>query len=157
MEINLLLKKFKEMLPEQVDYAEMVGAPSFAYGEKYCYEDEWGYICEDAIEKLEKLAQYEYLEEQGKLIKLPCSERLEFDKMQEAILKISLEKGFEWIAKDGNEDEDICFFRQKPSLHETKVFQSSDEYVNVKYLFEDSSLTHENSPYSLVKHFESEV
>ena len=59
METSLLLKKTKEMLPEQVDYAEMVGAPSFAYGKKYCYEDEWGYICEDVIEKLEKLERYE--------------------------------------------------------------------------------------------------
>ena len=55
--IDTLLLYWKEQLPSLVDYAELVGAPAWAYGCKMVYEDEEGYIIEATIEALKKLKE----------------------------------------------------------------------------------------------------
>ena len=55
IEIDELIKYWKDALPDIVDYAEMVGAPAGHYGIKYVYEDPFGYFVENTIEALEEL------------------------------------------------------------------------------------------------------
>ena len=52
-----LIKALREALPEPVDYAELVGAPEWAYGCEYVYEDPECYLIEEAADKLEQLQQ----------------------------------------------------------------------------------------------------
>ena len=55
---DTLLSYWKEQLPPLVDYAELVGAPDWAYGCKMVYEDEYGYIVEATIKALEKYKEF---------------------------------------------------------------------------------------------------
>jgi hypothetical protein len=55
MEINELIQKLRESLPEPMDYAEMVGAPAWAYGCMYAYDDPLYFYVEEAIEKLSEM------------------------------------------------------------------------------------------------------
>ena len=55
MEIQELIKYLRDMLPEPIDYAEMVGAPGWAYGHMYAYENPEDRLISDAAELLEKL------------------------------------------------------------------------------------------------------
>lgn len=55
MEINELIQKLRESLPEPMDYAEMVGAPVWAYGCMYAYDDPLYFYVEEAIEKLSEM------------------------------------------------------------------------------------------------------
>lgn len=57
METHELIKLLRGLLPEPVDYAELVGAPYWAYGIKYVYEDPEHIIIEEAALKLEQLQQ----------------------------------------------------------------------------------------------------
>lgn len=57
IEIDKLIKYWKDALPDGVDYAEMVGAPAGYYGIKYVYEDPDGYFIEDTIKALEELKE----------------------------------------------------------------------------------------------------
>lgn len=57
IEIDELIKYWKDALPDIVDYAEMVGAPSGHYGIKYVYEDPDGYFIEDTIKALKELKE----------------------------------------------------------------------------------------------------
>ena len=41
-----------------IDYAELVGAPAFAYGYKYVYPEPEDYAIEEAIKALEEVQQY---------------------------------------------------------------------------------------------------
>ena len=56
MEIKKIIKDLIDILPEPVDYAEMVGAPGWAYGCKYVYEDPEYYLIAEAAKALEKLS-----------------------------------------------------------------------------------------------------
>jgi hypothetical protein len=58
-EINLdnLIEYWKSSLPPLMDYAEMVGAPAWAYGNSFVYEDPEGYMIEDTIKALEELKE----------------------------------------------------------------------------------------------------
>ena len=51
--IDTLLSYWKEQLPPLKDYAELVGAPVWAYGCQMVYEDEYGYMVEETIRILE--------------------------------------------------------------------------------------------------------
>lgn len=55
METKELIQELKNILPEPIDYAEMVGAPGWAYGCMYGYEDPEYYLIEEAVDTLEKL------------------------------------------------------------------------------------------------------
>lgn len=55
MEIKGLIENLKNMLPEKVDYADLVCAEGFAHGYTYVYEDPEPYFIENAINALEKL------------------------------------------------------------------------------------------------------
>jgi hypothetical protein len=55
MEIKGLIESLKNMLPEKVDYADLVCAEGFAHGYTYVYEDPEPYFIEEAINTLEKL------------------------------------------------------------------------------------------------------
>ena len=57
MDTRELVKALREALPEPVDYAELVGAPGWAYGQRYVYEDPECYLIEEAADKLEQLQQ----------------------------------------------------------------------------------------------------
>ena len=53
--LDEIINYWKDALPETVDYAEMVGAPEWAYGINYVYEDPEGYYIESTIAALEEL------------------------------------------------------------------------------------------------------
>lgn len=63
--IDILLLYWKEQLPPLVDYAELVGAPAWAYGCKMVYEDDEGYMIEATIEALKKLKEMISIEERN--------------------------------------------------------------------------------------------
>jgi len=77
MDINNLISYWKRELPEMVDYADLVCAPAFAHGNKFVYEDEYGYMVEDTIKILKNVMEVDklYLEK--------CEEvnRLKADKL----------------------------------------------------------------------------
>ena len=69
IDIDELIKYWKNNLPDLVDYAEMVGAPVGCYGIKYVYEDPDGYFIEDTIKALEELKETrKFVDEIGKEI-----------------------------------------------------------------------------------------
>lgn len=69
IDIDELIKYWKNNLPDLVDYAEMVGAPAGCYGIKYVYEDPDGYFIEDTIAALEELKETrKFVDEIGKEI-----------------------------------------------------------------------------------------
>lgn len=47
-----LIEYWNSVLPEKVDYADLVGAEGQFYGYCYVYEDEFGYVAEDTIKQL---------------------------------------------------------------------------------------------------------
>jgi hypothetical protein len=53
--IDELIKYWKDTLPPLEDYAKMVGAPESYYGQVYVYEDPYGYYADDTIAALEEL------------------------------------------------------------------------------------------------------
>ena len=57
MDLDALIEHWNSSLPPMVDYAEMVGAPDWAYGCKYVYEDSEGYFIEDTIAALKELKE----------------------------------------------------------------------------------------------------
>jgi hypothetical protein len=71
MDTRKLLEFWNKNLPEKVDYASLVCAEGFASGFKYVYEDEYGYVVEETMKKLEELLEYKLLEEQKLLLILP--------------------------------------------------------------------------------------
>ena len=56
MDIKDVIDDLKSILPEKVDYADLVGAEGFAYGYTYVYEDPEPYFIENAIKTIERLA-----------------------------------------------------------------------------------------------------
>ena len=52
------IKLLKGMQSPLEDYAELVGAPAFAYGHKYAYPYPQDYAIEEAIEALKEIQQY---------------------------------------------------------------------------------------------------
>ena len=52
------IELLKGIQNKKVDYAEMVGAPAFAYGYKYVYPEPEDYAIEEAIEALKEVQQY---------------------------------------------------------------------------------------------------
>ena len=52
------IELLKGMQSPLEDYAELVGAPAFAYGYKYVYPDPEDYAIEEAIEALKEIQQY---------------------------------------------------------------------------------------------------
>ena len=52
------IELLKGMQSPLVDYAELVGAPAFAYGCKYVYPEPEDYAIEEAIEALKEIQQY---------------------------------------------------------------------------------------------------
>ena len=52
------IELLKGMQSPLEDYAELVGAPAFAYGYKYVYPDPEDYAIEEAIKALEEIQQY---------------------------------------------------------------------------------------------------
>lgn len=52
------IELLKGMQNKKVDYAELVGAPAFAYGCKYVYPEPEDYAIEEAIEALKEVRQY---------------------------------------------------------------------------------------------------
>jgi hypothetical protein len=58
MKTRELIDSLRAMLPEKVDYAEVVGAEGFAYGYKYVYTDPEPYLMEEAADKLEELQNF---------------------------------------------------------------------------------------------------
>ena len=57
MEIQKLIKDLRDLLPEPVDYAEMVGAPGWAYGCMYAYENPEDRLIEEAANAPEELSE----------------------------------------------------------------------------------------------------
>ena len=57
MEIERAIELLKGMQNPLQDYAEMVGAPAWAYGCRYVYPDPKDYAIEEAINTLEKIPQ----------------------------------------------------------------------------------------------------
>lgn len=55
---NEAIELLKGMQSPLEDYAELVGAPAFAYGHKYAYPDPQDYAIEEAIEALKEIQQY---------------------------------------------------------------------------------------------------
>ena len=53
-----MIELLKGMQSPLEDYAELVGAPAFAYGHKYVYPDPQDYAIEEAIEALKEIQQY---------------------------------------------------------------------------------------------------
>lgn len=51
--IKALVEELREMLPEKVDYADLVCAEGSAHGSYYVYEDPGDYIVEEAADRLE--------------------------------------------------------------------------------------------------------
>ena len=58
MKTRELIDGLRHMLPEKVDYAELVGAEGFAYGYQYVYEDPEPYLMEEAADRLEELQNF---------------------------------------------------------------------------------------------------
>ena len=56
-DINELIKYWESTLPQIVDYAKMIGAPSGYYGQVYVYDDPYGYYAEDTIAALKELQE----------------------------------------------------------------------------------------------------
>lgn len=56
MDIKELVQHLRDMLPEKVDYADLVGAEGFARGCMYVWEDPESYFIEEAADTLEKLS-----------------------------------------------------------------------------------------------------
>ena len=52
------IELLKGMQNGMIDYAELVGAPAFAYGYKYVYPEPEDYAIEEAIEALKEVQQY---------------------------------------------------------------------------------------------------
>ena len=52
------IELLKRMQNGVIDYAELVGAPAFAYGYKYVYLEPEDYAIEEAIEALKEVQQY---------------------------------------------------------------------------------------------------
>ena len=57
IDIDELIKYWNAALPPLVDYADMVGAPEWAYGCRYVYEDPDGYFIKDTIAALKELKE----------------------------------------------------------------------------------------------------
>ena len=55
---NDTIELLRGMQNKEVDYAEMVGAPAFAYGHKYVYPYPQDYAIEEAIDALKEIQQY---------------------------------------------------------------------------------------------------
>ena len=53
-----VIELLKGMQSPLEDYAELVGAPAFAYGYKYVYPEPEDYAIEEAIEVLKEIQQY---------------------------------------------------------------------------------------------------
>ena len=53
-----MIELLKGMQSPLEDYAELVGAPAFAYGHKYAYPYPQDYAIEEAIEALKEIQQY---------------------------------------------------------------------------------------------------
>ena len=53
-----MIELLKGMQSPLEDYAELVGAPAFAYGHKYAYPYPEDYAIEEAIEALKEIQQY---------------------------------------------------------------------------------------------------
>ena len=60
MDSKAAIYLLKNMLGPLVDYAEMIGAPYWAYGIKYVYPDPEDYAIEQAISALEKEERYKW-------------------------------------------------------------------------------------------------
>lgn len=58
MKTDEVIEMLRAMQNKVVDYAEMVGAPDFAYGCKYVYPEPEDYAIEEAIKALEEIQQY---------------------------------------------------------------------------------------------------
>lgn len=58
MKTDEAIEMLRAMQNKVVDYAEMVGAPDFAYGCKYVYPEPEDYAIEEAIKALEEIQQY---------------------------------------------------------------------------------------------------
>ena len=58
MKTDEAIEMLRAMQNKVVDYAEMVGAPDFAYGCKYVYPEPEDYAIEEAIEALKEIQQY---------------------------------------------------------------------------------------------------
>ena len=54
MDADKILKELEEVLPEKVDYAEMVSAPLQFYGMRYVWEDPECYIIQNGIDLIKQ-------------------------------------------------------------------------------------------------------
>ena len=59
MTLEETIEMLKGIQNEMVDYAELVGAPAFAYGYKYVYPEPEDYAIEEAISALKEIQQYQ--------------------------------------------------------------------------------------------------
>jgi len=50
-----IVKSLRELLPPKIDYAELVGAEGFSYGQHYVWEDPEPYMIESAANLIETL------------------------------------------------------------------------------------------------------
>lgn len=60
MNLRKTIKELKELQNPMEDYADMVGAPAFAYGYRYVFPEREDYILQDAIDILEKVDKYRW-------------------------------------------------------------------------------------------------
>lgn len=60
MEIKEIISLLKGIQSPLQDYAELVGAPYWAYGKQYVYPDPEDYAIEEAISALEKEERYKW-------------------------------------------------------------------------------------------------
>ena len=58
MDTRELIQTLRNMLPEKVDYADLICAEGFAHGYEFVYEDPESYFIEEAANKLEQLQQF---------------------------------------------------------------------------------------------------
>lgn len=60
MEVKEIISLLKNMQSPLQDYAELIGAPYWAYGKQYVYPDPEDYAIEQAISALEKEERYKW-------------------------------------------------------------------------------------------------
>lgn len=60
MDLNEIIELLRSLQNPMEDYADMVGAPAWAYGMRYVFPEPEDYAIEEAIEALEKMDKYRW-------------------------------------------------------------------------------------------------
>lgn len=102
MKTDEAIEMLRAMQNKVVDYAEMVGAPDFAYGCKYVYPEPEDYAIEEAIKALEEIQQYR---EVGTVEE--CREAVEKLKKAEEALNVILSGNY-------NDECNFCVHNDNP-------------------------------------------